>query len=145
MLSLIIEKISSEDSNVSTSFVEARKFWNNFFDQNAAKSEADLSKCLGDAQSNFTSLFPREEYYFAKVMMALTAIASIHDKVSNEGFLKDVDGNFFHPTEVKLAKKTLRAFAYSSVSEEVKSQLNAIAEAYGLKKSKKYESQLAHS
>ena len=78
-------------------------------------------------------------------MMALTAIASIHDKVSNEGFLKDVDGNFFHPKEVELAKKTLRAFAYSSVSEEVKSQLNAIAEAYGLKKSKKYESQPAHS
>ena len=145
MLSSIIEKISSEDSNVSTFFVEARKFWNNFFDQNAAKSEADLSKCLGDGQFNFKLLLPDSEYYFAKEMMALTAIASIHDKVSNEGFFKDADGNFFHPKEVELAKKTLRAFAYSHVSGEVKSQLNAIAEAYGLEKDKKYESQPAHS
>jgi len=58
---------------------------------------------------------------------------------------KDADGNFFHPKEVELAKKTLRAFAYSHVSGEVKSQLNAIAEAYGLEKDKKYESQPAHS
>lgn len=141
MITEILSEIS-DDSNIAEFFPKAKNFWKEFFSQYAKKSEEDMSKLLGEAQFKFCSLLPKEKYSFSKSMMALTAIYYIYSQRS-DGFYKDFRGKYYNEKEVELAKKVLRAFAYSSVSIEVKNNLNKIAEAFSLEKDPAYDQQPA--
>lgn len=131
MIPTLISKISTENDECSSScFVEAKKFWEAFFQKHSSENLETLKESLGKAQFEFRHLF--QDYSFAKEVMVLTAISFIYDQTNGQGFLKDYNDTYYDEYHTKLAQKTLKAFDNNSVSLEVKGQINKVKSVYNL-------------
>ena len=104
----MISRLLAGDQRIPEQFAQARRFWNDFFDEHAGELEPILAESLGKAQSSFYRTVAPNDYAFAKAIMALTAIGSLYDDAN--GFGEKLD----------LAQKVVRSFKRSSVSVEVK-------------------------
>jgi hypothetical protein len=118
----IIARLLMRDADILDQFANAKSFWDEFFIEHRKKSEAELAKVLGIAQTRFCTKVARDDYQFGKQLMPLTAIGSLYD-----------EGDGFQKNNRALACKVVNAFEQSSVSLETKgSYLRAARAIYGL-------------
>jgi len=101
----IIARLLMRDADILDQFANAKSFWDEFFIEHRKKSEAELAKVLGIAQTRFCTKVARDDYQFGKQLMPLTAIGSLYD-----------EGDGFQKNNRALACKVVNAFEQSSVS-----------------------------
>lgn len=139
MLAEILSKISDKNSRISSkNFVKSYEFWDNFFKTHIKESEDKLALSLEKNFYEFNSLWPNDEYDFAKKIMSYTALNYLFVEYPSQITRKN-NKNVLKSEIEPLARKTLRAFAKSKISYEAKNNLNDVAQAFGLRKSEKYK------